>query len=119
MINKQSAFKTYWAWFALFIAIVAEVTGTSFMAESARHGGYTGFAIMAVALALSYYFLALSVRRISVGVAYAIWEGLGLTLLTVVGVLIFKDVLSIQELIGLVLALIGIICVALGEEHSS
>ncbi|MCG2968971.1 SMR family transporter, partial [Escherichia coli] len=65
----------------------------------------------------SYYFLALSVRRIAVGVAYAVWEGLGLTLLTVVGLTVFGESLSLQQLAGLVLAVVGIVCVTLGEAH--
>lgn len=105
------------AWLFLLLAIIAEVVGTSFMTLAARDGGYAGYFIMALALAISYYFLALSIRRIGVGVAYAIWEGIGLILLTIVGVYIFKDDLSIQELAGLAIAVIGITCVTLGEEH--
>ena len=66
---------------------------------------------------LSYFFLAQSVRRIAVGVAYAVWEGLGLTLLTVVGLTVFGESLSLQQLAGLVLAVVGIVCVTLGEAH--
>lgn len=105
------------AWLCLMVAIFFEVVGTSFMASAARDGGYLGYFVMAIALAVSYYFLALSIRTIGVGVAYAIWEGLGLTLLTLVGVYIFKDNLSTRELIGLGIAVVGIVCVALGEEH--
>lgn len=105
------------AWSCLVVAIIAEVVGTSFMAHAARHGGYLGYAVMAAALAVSYYFLALSVRGIAVGVAYAVWEGLGLTLLTLVGILVFKDSLSLQQALGLAMAAVGIVCVTLGEEH--
>jgi len=107
------------AWACLTVAIIAEVVGTSFMADAARHGGYLGYAVMAVALAISYYFLALSVRGIAVGVAYAVWEGLGLTLLTLVGIVVFKDSLSAQQMVGLVMAATGIVCVTLGEAHAS
>lgn len=103
------------AWACLTVAIVAEVVGTSFMAHAARDGGWTGYLVMAGALALSYFFLAQSVRRIAVGVAYAVWEGL--TLLTVVGLTVFGESLSLQQLAGLVLAVVGIVCVTLGEAH--
>ncbi len=106
------------AWACLTVAIVAEVVGTSFMADAARHGGYLGYGVMAVTLAISYYFLALSVRGIAVGVAYAVWEGLGLTLLTLVGIFVFNDSLSGQQMIGLAMAAVGIVCVTLGEEHA-
>jgi len=83
------------AWACLTVAIVAEVVGTSFMAHAARDGGWTGYLIMAGALALSYFFLAQSVRRIAV----------------------FGESLSLQQLAGLVLAVVGIVCVTLGEAH--
>ncbi|EKS6735758.1 multidrug efflux SMR transporter [Enterobacter ludwigii] len=105
------------AWFFLVIAIIAEVIGTSFMASSARDGHYYGYVIMGIALAISYFFLALSTRSISVGVAYAIWEGMGVTLLMLVGIWVFSEYISIQEFVGLVIAIIGIVCVTLGEEH--
>lgn len=105
------------SWVFLILAIIAEVIGTSFMALAARDGGLFGYVIMALALAVSYYFLALSIRQIGVGVAYAIWEGIGLVLLTIVGVYFFKETLSARELLGITLAILGISCVTLGEEH--
>jgi len=47
-----------------------------------------------------------------------VWEGLGLTLLTLVGIFVFKDNLSGQQMIGLAMAAVGIVCVTLGEEHA-
>lgn len=105
------------SWSFLLLAIVAEVIGTSFMTYAARDGEYLGYIIMALALTISYYFLALSIRKIGVGVAYAIWEGIGLVLLSIVGVYIFKETLTSRELVGIVIAIIGITCVTLGEEH--
>ncbi|OWY38477.1 QacE family quaternary ammonium compound efflux SMR transporter [Xenophilus sp. AP218F] len=104
------------AWLTLMAAILSEIIGTTFMAEAARGGGYLGYIVMALALALSYYLLSLSLKAISVGVAYAVWEGLGLVGLTLVGVHLFGETLVAQELIGLALALIGLACVTLGEQ---
>ncbi|RDK04258.1 SMR family transporter [Paraburkholderia lacunae] len=103
------------AWAFLAGAIVAEVTGTSFMATAARSGTYGGYVVMTVALALSYYLLSLSIRIIAVGVAYAVWEGLGLAALTMISVFVFKEGLYWLDIVGLILALTGIVCVALGE----
>ncbi|WP_233201314.1 SMR family transporter [Chromobacterium alticapitis] len=91
--------------------------GTSFMAVAARSDSYLGYAWMAGALALSYYLLSLALRAISVGVAYAVWEGLGLVGLTLVSVWLFGEKLVPQELAGLGLALLGLACVTLGETH--
>ncbi|HHR5881710.1 TPA: SMR family transporter [Providencia alcalifaciens] len=116
-ISQISSHSLRIAWIFLSLAIIAEVIGTSFMASAARGGGFGGYIIMGIALAISYYFLALSIRKISVGIAYAIWEGLGLTLLTIVGIFVFKETISAMKLAGLITAVIGIVCVALGEEH--
>ncbi len=105
------------AWLFLFLAIISEVIGTSFLASAARNGQYLGYLLMAIGLALSYFFLALSTKKISIGVAYAIWEGLGLILLTIIGILIFNESISFTELLGIMAAMIGIICVTLGEIH--
>jgi len=105
------------AWLTLMAAIISEVVSTTFMAEAARQDGYLGYVLMAAALALSYYLLSRSLRCISVGIAYAVWEGLGLVGLTLVSVYVFEEVLVTQELIGLALAMLGLLCVTLGEKH--
>ncbi len=105
------------AWLFLFLAIITEVTGTSFLASATRNSNYIGYIVMAIAIALSYFFLALSTKKISIGVAYAIWEGLGLTMLTIIGILIFNESVSFMEFLGLIAAIIGIICVTLGEVN--
>ncbi|OQS48350.1 DMT family transporter [Chromobacterium violaceum] len=105
------------AWLVLLAAIVCEIVGTSFMAVAARSGGYLGYVWMSLALALSYYLLSLALRAISVGVAYAVWEGLGLVGLTAVSVWLFGEKLVPQEIVGLGLALLGLVCVTMGEAH--
>ncbi|MEN2428173.1 DMT family transporter [Chromobacterium vaccinii] len=105
------------AWLILMAAIVCEIVGTSFMAVAARSGGYLGYVWMSLALALSYYLLSLALRAISVGVAYAVWEGLGLVGLTAVSVWLFGEKLVPQEVLGLGLALLGLVCVTMGETH--
>jgi spermidine export protein MdtJ len=72
---------------------------------------------MYASIALSYVFLAKAVKTISVGVAYAIWEGSGIALITLVSVFVFNHVLSNQEMIGLLMAVGGIVLVNAGEVH--
>ncbi len=58
----------------LALAIIAEITGTLSM-KWAASGGHTGFILMLAMIALSYIFLAFAVKKIALGVAYALWEG--------------------------------------------
>ncbi|MCV2358590.1 MULTISPECIES: DMT family transporter [Roseateles] len=104
------------AWLFLFSAIAAEVAGTTFMANASRGDSFQGYLLMAAALAASYYLLSQAIGQISIGIAYAVWEGVGLASLSLVSVLVFKEELSHSEMLGLGLVMMGIVCVALGEE---
>ncbi|MBS9956281.1 SMR family transporter [Vibrio alginolyticus] len=101
----------------LLLAIVAEVAGTSTMSLIGQGHGWWGYIVMYVLIAISYYFLAFAAKKISIGVAYAVWEGLGISLITVVSIIAFDVNLNHQELFGLMLAVVGIVCVTLGESH--
>lgn len=105
------------AWVFLALAIATEVIGLTVMKAASTGGGVWGYAVMYVSIALSYVFLAKAVKKISVGVAYAIWEGSGIALITLVSVFVFNHVLNSQEIIGLMMAVGGIILVNAGEVH--
>jgi spermidine export protein MdtJ len=105
------------AWIFLALAIATEVIGLTVMKAASTGGGVWGYAVMYVSIALSYFFLAKAVKTISVGVAYAIWEGSGIALITLVSVFVFNHVLNYQEMIGLLMAVGGIILVNAGEVH--
>jgi small multidrug resistance pump len=64
-----------------------------------------------VAYGLSLYFLALTLKAIPVGIAYAIWSGFGIVLISLVGVLWFRQSLDIPAIIGLALILAGVIVI--------
>jgi small multidrug resistance pump len=101
------------AYVYLSIAIVAGVTGTSALSIS---GGLTrpGPAIV-VALAYFASFLALTraLRVIPIGVAYAIWSGVGMALITLVGWRLFGQTLEAGEIAGILLILAGVVVIDL------
>jgi spermidine export protein MdtJ len=100
-------------------AILTEVAGTSTMAlipESET--GWLHHLPMWLLIALSYLLLAKAAKTISIGIAFALWEGLGIALITAVSVLFLGYELSVQEWIGLALAIVGIVMVTLGETHA-
>lgn len=103
------------AWLFLALAIITEVVGLTAMKAASQSDGYGGYAAMYLSIALSYFFLAKAVKKISVGVAYAIWEGSGVALITLVSVFVFNHVLNTQEMIGLAMAVGGILLVNAGE----
>ncbi|RSV93226.1 multidrug/spermidine efflux SMR transporter subunit MdtJ [Klebsiella aerogenes] len=105
-------------WILLALAIVAEITGTLSMKWASVSGGHTGYILMLAMIALSYIFLAFAVKKIALGVAYAIWEGIGILLITVFSVLLFDESLSIVKLAGLATLVAGIVLIKSGTKKA-
>lgn len=96
-------------WLYLAIAIVAEVVGTSFLKASA---GFTklGPSLMVLAgYGVAFLFLSLTLERIPVGVGYAIWSGAGVTLIALLGWLLFGERLDAPAIVGMGLIVAGVI----------
>ena len=96
-------------WLFLSVAIVAEVVGTSFLKASA---GFTKpLPVVAVVLGygLSFYFLSLTLETLPVGIAYAVWSGVGLVLITAVAWVAFGQTLDLPAVIGMGLILAGVL----------
>ena len=108
-------------WYCLLGAIVLEAGGTTLMKLSQgwgfAHAALLGLVLMWAAICLSYYLLALSTTGLPVGVAFACWEGLGLTLITLSSVFILDEGLSLKRLLGLFCALAGALLVHRGTGH--
>ena len=87
------------------------------MKAAVARGYFSGYLVLYALIALSYFFLSKAVKTISIGVAYAIWEGSGIALITLVSAVVFQQILTIRELTGIAMALTGILMVNAGEAH--
>jgi small multidrug resistance pump len=97
----------------LFTAIVLEVIGTSALKASEQFTRLLPILIMVACYGASFFFLSLVLRTLPVGIAYAIWSGLGIVLISLVGVIWFKQTLDVPALIGLGLIVAGVVVVNL------
>jgi small multidrug resistance pump len=97
----------------LFTAIVLEVIGTSALKASEQFTRLLPSLIMAVCYGASFFFLSLVLRTLPVGIAYAIWSGLGIVLISMVGVFWFNQPLDLPALAGLGLIIAGVVVVNL------
>ncbi|MDP2741910.1 MAG: SMR family transporter [Hydrogenophaga sp.] len=97
------------AWMMLGLAIVAEVIGTS--ALKASEGFTRVWPSVAVVLgyAVAFYCLSLVLKSIPVGVAYAVWSGLGIVLITVAAWLLYGQRIDLAGLIGMGLIIAGVV----------
>jgi small multidrug resistance pump len=95
----------------LGLSIVFEVVGTSALKESQSFTRPLPSVITVGAYVASFLLFSLTLRTIPVGIAYAIWAGLGIVLIAVVGLLWFKQPLDAPALIGLALIVSGVVVV--------
>lgn len=97
----------------LIIAILAEVLGTSALKASNGFTLWRPSLVVVVAYGISFYFLALSLRTIPVGVAYAIWSGVGIVLISLIGWFAFRQTLDVAAIVGLGLIIAGVMVINL------
>ena len=100
-------------WLLLSIAILAEVFGTSFLKASEGFTRVGPSIAVVVGYLVSFYFLALSLKVIPVGIAYAIWAGVGVVLIACIGWMIFGQKLDTAAIIGIAMILGGVVVLIL------
>jgi small multidrug resistance pump len=102
----------------LAIAIVGEVIGTSLLRTSDGMSRLWPTCASILAYAVTFYFLSLTLRTIPTGIAYAIWSGVGIVLITAIGWVFFKQALDAAAVFGLGLILAGVLVIQLLSKVS-
>lgn len=95
----------------LLIAIVGEVIATSALKASEGFTRPLPSLVTAVGYGIAFYCLSLTLRTIPVGIAYAIWSGIGIVLISLVGFLAFRQGLDAPALVGIGLILAGVVVI--------
>ena len=97
----------------LVAAILAETIGTTALQASQQFTRLAPSLIVVAGYGISFYLLALALREIPVGIAYAIWSGLGIVFIAAIGYLIFGQRLDLPALLGIAMILGGILVIHL------
>ena len=97
------------SWVYLLTAIVAEVIATSALKASDGFSRLWPSVITVAGYMVAFYCLSLTLRTIPVGIAYAIWSGLGVVLITIAAWLLFGQKLDLPALIGMGLIVAGVV----------
>ena len=106
------------AYLYLSVAIVAEVIATSALRAAAGFTVLLPSAISIVGYVVAFYFLSLTLKSMPVGVAYAIWSGVGIVLVSLVALVIYKQVLDLPALLGMGLIMAGVIVINLFSKSA-
>ena len=97
------------SWLYLVIAIVTEVIGTTALKATEGFTKLVPSLIVAVSYAASFYFLSLTLKVIPVGIAYAVWSGVGIVLIAIVGWLMFGQTIDRYGVLGIALIGAGVV----------
>lgn len=106
--NYEDVVSIMKSWLFLFLAIFFEIAGTTSVKLSNGFTRLVPSILMFLFYGLSLSCLSLALKRIEVSVAYAIWCGIGITAIGLIGVLFFHESISIVKIISILLIIIGI-----------
>lgn len=95
----------------LSVAIIAEVIATSALKSSEQFSKLVPSVIVVVGYCVAFYFLSLVLKTLPVGIAYAIWAGLGIVLIAGIGAILFKQIPDTPAIIGMVLIVLGVVII--------
>ena len=95
----------------LAIAIVAEVIATSALKASEEFTKVIPSMIVVVGYGTAFYFLSMVLRSIPLGITYAIWSGVGIALITLIGAVVFRQMLDTPALIGIGFIVAGVVII--------
>ncbi|WP_419814484.1 DMT family transporter [Glacieibacterium sp.] len=106
-------------YFFLLIAIGGEAIGTTFLKESDGFTRPVPTAIMVVCYVVTFYFLSLALRSMPTGVAYAIWSGVGVVLVTTIAWIFQGQRLDAAAIAGITLIVAGSVVLNLFSKSTA
>lgn len=103
----------------LLIAIVSEVIATSALKASDQFSRFWPSVLVVLGYASAFYFLSLTLKVLNMGIAYAIWSGIGIVLISIAGVVIYKQKLDMPAILGMVLIVAGVLVINLFSKSAA
>ncbi|WP_295556430.1 multidrug efflux SMR transporter [uncultured Hyphomicrobium sp.] len=94
---------------ALLIAILSEVAATSALKASDGFSRLWPSVIVVAGYGSAFYFLSLALKAIPMGIAYAIWSGIGIVLISLAGWIVYGQKLDLAALAGMALIIAGVV----------
>ncbi|MBN2905257.1 MAG: EamA family transporter [Rhodobacteraceae bacterium] len=103
----------------LFLAILTETAGTSALQASQQFTRLVPSIIVVVGYGLSFYFMALTLRYMPVGIVYAIWSGLGIVFIAAIGWWVFGQRVDLPAMLGMGMIIAGILVIHLFSKSAT
>ena len=97
------------SYFYLALAIAAEVAGTSLLKATDEFTKLVPTTFLIIFYAISFWLMTLALRDLPLGVVYAVWSGLGIVLVAIIGALVYKEMPDLGSIIGMALIISGVV----------
>lgn len=103
----------------LGLAIIFEVVATSFLKLTEGFTQFWPSVAVVIGYGLAFYFLSLTIKTIPIGISYAIWAGLGIILVALIGMVFFKQMPDAAAWIGMALIILGVVVIQVFSKTAS
>ena len=96
-------------YFYLLLAIIGEVVGTTYLKSTNNFTEFLPSTYVVIGYTTAFYFMMLAMKTIPIAITYSIWAGVGISAITILGALKYKEIPDLMALIGLGLIIVGVI----------
>ncbi|WP_299547298.1 SMR family transporter [uncultured Tateyamaria sp.] len=103
----------------LVLAVAAETIGTTALQASNQFTRVGPTLLVVLAYGVAFFFLGIALKYIPVGIAYALWSGLGILLIALIGFAVFGQRLDLPAIVGLGLIIAGIVVIQLFSKTAT
>ncbi len=103
----------------LLLAVITETIGTSALQASEQFSKFWPSALVVVAYGASFYLMSMTLKYMSVSIVYAIWSGLGIVFIGIIGWVVFKQSLDLAAILGMGLIIAGVVVINLFSNSTT
>ena len=107
------------AYLYLALAILAEMVATSALKTSEEFTKLFPSMVVLIGYGVAFYFMTLVLRTIPIGITYAIWSGVGIILIAVIGAIFYKEIPDFPAILGMGLIVLGVVVIHLFSKTVS
>lgn len=118
-LSLRLTYSVFMKYLFLLIAIISEVIATSALKQANSFTRLGPSIIVVIGYGVAFYFLSLTLKSMPVGIAYAVWSGVGILLISAIGAIFYKQMLDLPAIIGLSFIIIGVIIVNVFSKMSA
>ena len=106
-------------YFYLFIAIVGEVIATTYLKSTNNFTEFLPTTYVVIGYGTAFYFMMLAMKTIPIAITYSIWAGIGISAITILGALKYKEIPDMLAIFGLLLIILGVVILVFFSKMSA